>query len=451
MSEVYKIKRGLNIKLLGTANQTIEKAERSETYAIKPTDFPGLTPKLKVKVDAEVKAGTPLFFDKYNPEVNFSSPVSGKVVAINRGERRKILEVIIEQKGEIVYESYKKANPNTLSKEEIKQELLNSGLWAFVRQRPYDVIANPSDSPKAIFVSAFDSSPLAANNDFLVEGENQAFQAGIDALAKLTEGKVHLNINAKSTKSTVFTEAKNVVVNKFTGPHPAGNVGVQISKLDPINKGEVVWVIRPQEVVFIGRLFLTGRYDVSKKIALCGSEVKNPVYYNTILGASITNILKGQLKDDETIRVISGNVLTGTHIPESGYLSFYDSQITVIPEGDKYEFFGWILPGINKFSMSRTFVSWLFPNREYRLNAGLHGEHRAYVESGQYDKVMPMDILPVHLIKAIMIEDVDLMEQLGIYEVAPEDFALCEVVCTSKISVQDIVRQGIDLMIKEMS
>lgn len=451
MSEVYKIKRGLNIKLLGTANQTIENADRSETYAIKPTDFPGLTPKLKVKVDEEVKAGTPLFFDKYNPEITFSSPVSGKVIAINRGERRKILEVVVQANAEMDYESYKKADPNTLSKEEIKEELLKSGLWTFVRQRPYDVIANPSDTPKAIFVSAFDSSPLAANIDFLLEEEAEAFQAGLDAISKLTEGKLHLNINAKTTKSAVFTEAKNVVINKFTGVHPVGNVGVQISKVDPINKGEVIWVIRPQEVVFIGKLFLTGKYQVSKRIALCGSEVKNPVYYNTYIGASITNILKGQLKDDDTIRVISGNVLTGTHISETGYLGFYDSQITVIPEGNDYEFLGWIMPGINKFSMSRTFISWLLPNREYRLNAGMHGEHRAYVTSGEYDKVMPMDILPVQLIKAIMIEDVDLMEQLGIYEVAPEDFALCEVVCTSKISVQDIVRQGIDLMIKEMN
>jgi len=451
MSEVYKIKRGLNIKLLGTANQTIENADRSETYAIKPTDFPGLTPKLKVKVDAEVKAGTPLFFDKYNPDVNFCSPVSGKVIAINRGERRKILEVIIEASKEMDYESYTKADPTTLTKEEITKELLSSGLWAFVRQRPYDIIANPSETPKAIFVSAFDSSPLAADNDFLLEGEHKAFQAGLDAISKLTEGKVHLNINTTTTKSTVFTEAKNVVINKFSGVHPAGNVGVQINKLSPINKGEVAWVIRPQEVVFIGKLFLTGKYDVSKKIALCGSEVKNPVYYDTYLGASVNNFLKGQLKDDDTIRVISGNVLTGTQISESGYLGFYNSEITVIPEGDDYEFLGWIMPGINKFSMSRTFISWLLPNREYRLNAGLHGEHRAYVASGEYDKVMPMDILPVQLIKAIMIEDIDLMEQLGIYEVAPEDFALCEVVCTSKISVQHLVRQGIDLMIKEMN
>ncbi|MGQ1908530.1 Na(+)-translocating NADH-quinone reductase subunit A [Marinifilum sp. RC60d5] len=451
MSEVTKIKRGLDIKLIGKADKVLEKADRSETYAIKPTDFPGLTPKLKVKVDTEVKAGSPLFFDKYCPEINFASPVSGKVIAVNRGERRKILEVVIQADAETQYEEFKKADPNGLSREEVKAELLESGLWAFVRQRPYDVIANPQETPKAIFISAFDTAPLAADVDFLLEGEAKTFQAGIDALAKLTDGKVHLNVNPNMNESKVVSDLKNVSINKFTGAHPAGNVGVQIHHLDPINKGEVVWVVRPQEVVFIGRLFNKGIYDVSRKVALCGSEVKTPCYFETITGTSVRNILKGKLKDDEKIRVISGNVLTGTHIAEDGYLGMYDSQITVIPEGDQFEFFGWALPGLKKFSMSKTFFSWLTPNREYRLDANLHGEHRAFVVSGEYDKVFPMDILPVHLIKSILVEDVDLMEQLGIYEVAPEDFALCDFVCTSKIEVQDIVRKGLDLMIKEMS
>ncbi|MFT5749592.1 MAG: Na+-transporting NADH:ubiquinone oxidoreductase subunit A [Ancylomarina sp.] len=451
MSEVKKIKKGLDIKLIGKAEKVLEKADRSETFAVKPTDFPGLTPKLKVKVDTEVKAGSALFFDKYRPEINFTSPVSGKVVAVNRGERRKILEVIIQADNELQYEEFKKANPTDLTREEVKEELLKSGLWAFLRQRPYDVIANPADAPKAIHISAFDSAPLAADFDYLVEGEAEAFQIGLDALAKLTDGKVHLNINAKNTQSKVFTEAKNVVINKFSGVHPAGNVGVQIHKLNPINKGDVVWVIRPQEILFIGRLFQKGIYDVSRKIALTGSEVKNPAYYTTLLGGSVRNILKAQLKDDDKIRVISGNVLTGTQIPEDGFLGFYDSQITVIPEGDEFEFLGWALPGLKKFSMSKTFFSWLTPNKEYRLDANLHGEHRAFVMTGEYDKVLPMDILPLQLIKSIMVEDVDQMEQLGIYEVAPEDLALCEFVCTSKINVQDLVRQGIDLMIKEMS
>lgn len=451
MSEVKKIKKGLDIKLIGKAEKVLEKADRSETYAIKPADFHGLTPKLKVKVDTDVKAGSPLFFDKYNPEINFASPVSGKVIAVNRGERRRILEVVIQADAETQYEQFRKADPNGLSREEVKEELLKSGLWAFIRQRPYDIMAKPKDTPKAIFISAFDTAPLAADFDFLVEGEADAFQAGLDALAKLTDGKVHLNINPNTTQSKVFTEAKNVVLNQFTGVHPAGNVGVQIHHVAPINKGEVVWVIRPQEVIFIGRLFQKGIYDVSRKIALCGSEVKTPCYFETILGASVRNILKGKLKDDEKIRVISGNVLTGTHIPEDGFLGFYDSQITVIPEGNKFEFLGWALPGLNKFSMSKSFFSWATPNREYKLDANLHGEHRAYVVSGEYEKVLPMDVLPVHLIKSILVEDVDQMEQLGIYEVAPEDFALCEFVCTSKINVQDIVRQGIDLMIKEMS
>jgi len=451
MSEVKKIKKGLDIKLIGKAEKILEKADRSETYAIKPTDFPGLTPKLKVKVDAEVKAGSPLFFDKYSTEINFVSPVSGKVVAVNRGERRKILEVVIQADTEIQYENFKKADPNGLSREEIKEELLKSGLWTYLRQRPYDVIAKPQESPKAIFISAFDTAPLAADFDFLVEGEAEAFQAGVDALVKLTDGKVHLNINPNLNQSKVFSDTKNVTVNKFTGIHPAGNVGVQIHHLNPINKGEVAWVIRPQEVIFIGRLFTKGIYDVSRKIALCGSEVKTPCYFETIQGVSVRNILKGKLKDDQKIRVISGNVLTGTRIAEDGFIGYYDSQITVIPEGNEFEFLGWALPGLNKFSISKSFFSWLMPKKEYRLDANMHGEHRAYVVSGEYEKVLPMDILPVHLVKSIMVEDIDQMEQLGIYEVAPEDFALCEFVCTSKINVQNIIRQGIDIMVKEMS
>ncbi|RUT73232.1 Na(+)-translocating NADH-quinone reductase subunit A [Ancylomarina longa] len=451
MSEVKKIKKGLDIKLIGKAEKVLEKADRSETYAIKPTDFPGLTPKLKVKVNAEVKAGSPLFFDKYCPEINFASPVSGKVIAVNRGERRKILEVVIQADTETQYETFKKADPNGLSREDVKEELLKSGLWCYLRQRPYDVIAKPLETPKAIFISAFDTAPLAADFDFLVEGESEAFQAGINALAKLTDGKVNLNINPNLNQSKVFSDAKNVAINKFTGIHPAGNVGVQIHHVDPINKGEVVWVIRPQEVVFIGRLFTKGIYDVSRKIALCGSEVKTPCYFETIQGASVRNILKGKLKDEQKIRVISGNVLTGTQIFEDGFIGSYDSQLTVIPEGNQFEFLGWALPGLNKFSMSKSFFSWLMPKKEYRLDANMHGEHRAYVVSGEYEKVLPMDILPVHLVKSIMIEDIDRMEQLGIYEVAPEDFALCEFVCTSKINVQDIIRQGIGLMIKEMS
>ncbi len=451
MSEVIKIKKGLDIKLKGKAEKVLEKSDRSETYAIKPTDFPGLTPKLKVKVDAEVKAGTPLFFDKYRPEINFASPVSGKVVAINRGERRKILEVVVEADAETTYETFTKANPLELSREAVKEAMLNSGVWAYMCQRPYDVIANPSETPKAIFISAFDTAPLAADVDFLVDGDKEAFQAGVDALSMLTDGKVHLSTNPKQNVSSFFADVKNVELHQFTGVHPAGNVGVQISRIDPINKGEAVWVIRPQEVVFVGRLFQKGIYDVSKKIALCGSEVTTPAYFEVVSGTSVRNILKGRLKDDDTIRVISGNVLTGTHIKEDGYLGFYDSQITVIPEGDQYEFFGWALPGLHKFSMSKTFFSWLTPNKEYRLDANLHGEHRAFVVSGEYEKVMPMDILPVYLLKAILVEDIDAMEQLGIYEVAPEDFALCEFVCTSKIDAQKIIRQGIDLMIKEMS
>lgn len=447
MSEVIKLRKGLDIKLKGRAETVLETLPIPATVALKPTDFPGLTPKLSVKSGHEVKAGEALFYDKYHPEVVFTAPFGGKVASVNRGERRRILEVVIETDTNAGSAEFKKANPGTLSADEVKEQLLKSGLWPFIKRRPYGIVASPQEKPKAIFISTFDTAPLAPDYNFIMEGQLGTFQTGIDALAKLTEGKIFLGVSEKS----VFTNIKNTEIKQFSGPHPAGNVGVQIHHIAPINKGEVVWTINPQDVLFIGRLFETGKIDFTKVFALAGSEVEKPKYLQTILGAPVSSVTDGRLKKvNYKQRIISGNVLTGKKVKSINYLGFYDSLVSVIPEGDEYELLGWATPGVEKFSASKTFLSKLFPKKEYELNANLHGGERAFVLSGQYEKVVPMDILPVFLLKACLVNDIDKMEQLGIYEVIEEDFALCEYVCTSKIKVQDILRKGINSMIKEL-
>lgn len=448
MSADIRIKKGLNINLEGAAEKITATADPAETIALKPDDFKGLTPKLSVKQGDEVKAGSPVFYDKQRPEIVIPSPVSGEVVEIVRGDKRKIMEVKILADKEVKHLDFGKTNPAQLNREQVVEKLLASGAWSLLRQRPYGIIPSPTAKPKAVFISAFDTAPLATDNDFAVHGQTEVFQAGIDAIAKLTDGKVHLNVNGVVKPSEVFTNCKNVQINKFSGPHPAGNVGIQIHHISPINKGEAVWYLNPQDVLIIGRLFTQGVFDATRLVAVTGSQVVKPKYYKMIAGSSVKNVLKGNVKEGKS-RYISGNVLTGTKIPAEGHLGFYDAQVTVIPEGDEPEFMGWLAPGFDKMSASRTFFSWLTPGKKYALNSNQHGEHRAYVVTGQYESVLPMDIYPVQLIKAIMIEDLEAMEGLGIYEVSEEDFALCEFVCTSKTEVQKIIRQGLDTMLRE--
>ena len=450
MSKEIRLKKGLNINLVGEAEKVYASVKSTDKYVVKPTDFHGLTPKLAVKVGDRVKAGTTLFFDKYNDKVNFSSPVSGEVTAIERGAKRKILAVVIKADAEIAYEDFAIASSDSLSREQIIDSMLMAGVWPFVRQKPYDIIANPIDMPKSIFISAFNTAPLTIDNDFALYGMDELFQKGLDYIVKLTSGKTHLNIDGNTNPSKVFTDAKGVEINKITGAHPAGNVGVQMHHIDPINKGEVVWYLEPQDVITIARLFTEGKYDISRIIALAGPQVVKPRYCRMISGASIANLLVDNLKEGDN-RIISGDVLTGQQIDENGTLGFYHTTITVIEEGKEQEFLGWILPGTHKFSASKTFLSWLNPSKKYALNANMHGEERAYVMTGEYEKVLPMDIYPTQLIKACMIEDIELMENLGIYEVSPDDLALCEFVCTSKIEVQSIIRHGLDLVRKENS
>lgn len=449
MTQVIKIKKGLDIKLNGEADKILVE-KQSDSYAVKPTDFVGVFPKLLIKEGDLVKAGQPIFFNKYNERIIFTAPVSGKIAEIKRGPKRLLLEVIIEPDSELKYVDHGKADPNGLDRKAIIEKMLASGVWPVMRQRPYSVIANPDDKPKAIFISGFDTAPLAPDFDFIVHGQGEAFQAGIDILSKLTEGKIHLNLKGEMKGSKVFSNSKKVALNYFEGPHPAGNVGVQIHKLDPINKGDVIWYLGPQEVITIGKLFLEGKYDATKIIALTGSEVLKPRYYKVINGISIKELISSNVNDGD-LRYISGNVLTGTRIDRVGYLGFYDSQVTVIPEGKYYEFLGWALPGLGKFSYSKTFLSWLTPSKKYNLDTNLHGGERAVVMSGHFEKVFPFDIYPVQLIKAILIKDIDQMENLGIYEIDDEDFALCEVIDTSKMEIQSIVREGLDFLRIEMS
>jgi len=449
MSTIYFVKKGLDIKLIGEAEKTIVDLD-AKRFAIKPPDFIGCFPKMLIKEGDSVKAGTPLFFDKYRENIIYTSPISGKFVELKRGAKRKILELIIESDGKFESIDFGSAEISSLDKTVVVEKMLKSGVWPLLRQRPYSVIANPDDSPKSIFVTAFDSSPLAPDFDLLVQGREEEFQTGLDVLAKLTTGKVHLNTHKELNSSQVFSSARNVQVNTFAGPHPSGNVSVHISRIDPINKGDVVWYINAQDVITIGTLFSTGKYDSTRVVALTGSEVTNPKYYRAHIGANITNMVVNNINGDNN-RYISGTVLTGTKIESDGFLGFYDAQITVIPEGDYYEFFGWVLPGFGKWSFSKTFPAFLSPNKKYRLDTNLHGGKRAFVVTGLYEKVFPFDIYPMQLMKAIIVEDIDLMENMGIYEIDAEDFALCEVIDPSKINMQEIVRNGLELMRKEMS
>ncbi|MBE6208956.1 MAG: Na(+)-translocating NADH-quinone reductase subunit A [Rikenellaceae bacterium] len=445
MSKVIKLKKGLDLRLVGEAEKTLDKLPLSESYAVCPTEFEGVTPKLLVKVGDKVKAGTPLFFNKYKQEILFSSPVSGEVSAINRGEKRKVLSVVIKADAVQEYENFEIKPLEQSSSEDIKSVLLSSGLWPMIIQRPYGVIADPMDTPKSIFVSGFDSAPLAPDMNFVLTEQLDNLRTGFDVLSKLTSGKVHLSLNAKALG--VLDAISNVEKHQFQGPHPAGNVGVQIHHIDPIAKGEMVWTVGIQDLAIIGRLFNTGKVDMTKIVALTGGEVEKPRYVQAIAGAPIADIV-GANKPE--VRIINGNVLTGKTVAYDGYLGIYNNQITVISDNADYEMLGWAKPFRPKrFSVAKSYFSWLCPRKRYNLDTHMNGGPRAFVVTGLYEQYLPMDIYPLYLLKAILAEDIDKMENLGIYEVVEEDLALCEFVDPSKSEMQEIVRRGINLMIKE--
>ena len=380
----------------------------------------------------------------------FPSPVSGTIKEIVRGERRKVLEIHIAPAQEQTFKDYGKKNVNEMQGEDIKAHLLSSGCWPFIKQRPYDVIANPDGKPKAIFVSACKTNPLAPDYDYVLKGKEQALQTALTALSKLTTGKVHVSVFKDSSLSP-FRNLKDIVVHNVSGPHPAGNVSTQIAQISPINKGEVVWVVTPQDLVVIGELFLTGKLNLTRTVALTGARIEKPHYVTVLAGAQISGVVGSQVKDAANTRVISGDVLTGTQVNETGFLGFYDDQITAIPEGNDYDLFGWAKPITNKVSLTRSLTfSWLNPKKKYNLNTNTNGEHRAFVVTGMYEEVFPLDIYPMQLLKACLYKDLDELENLGAYEVAPEDFALTEFVCVSKQPHQQIIRDGLDLMMAEL-
>ncbi len=444
MSKNIKLCKGLDIKLVGKAEARLENAPMAKSYAVSPLDYENVTPKLLVKVGDKVEAGSALFFDKNNPRILFTSPVSGVVSAINRGEKRKLLNIAIEPDAAQVYKQLTVVDVAKAERSAVVEMLLESGLWTRIVERPYGIIANPDATPKAIFVSAFDSAPLAPDYNFVLSNEKAAIEAGMAVLARLTDGKVHLS--ARKGDEGFMAEVKGVEYHTFSGKHPVGNVGVQIHHIDRIAKGDIVWTVNIQDVAMIGRLVMTGKLDMSKTIAVAGSEVEKPCYKRVIAGAAVESIV-GEVKDG--VRIISGDVLTGVATAKDGYLAANANMVTLIPEGDKYEFLGWAMPRFHRFSVSGSYFSWLFPKKSYNLDTNTNGEERPFVVTGLYEKYLPMDVYVSYLLKACLTKDLDKMENLGLYEVLPEDLALCEFVDPSKINMQQILRDGINLMIKE--
>lgn len=447
MSEHIRLKRGLDIPLAGAAPAKIAETVAPDLVAVKPTDFKGLVPKMAVKEGDLVKAGQVLFVDKLRPEVRFCSPCSGSVQAVVRGDKRKLLAVVVKAGKEQESVKFDTVDCAKLDKQAMTEALLERGLWPMIKQRPYGIVANAADSPKGIFISALNTAPLAPDAEFIMQGQMENLQKGIDALGRLTSGKVYLSCKAGSA----FESLKGAEIYTFEGPHPAGNVGVQINHISPINKGEIVWTVDLVSLAAIGRCLATGSYDMTRLVAVTGPAAKEPAYVKAVQGISLASI--GKYAQGGNVRYVSGDVLTGENVGADGYLGYFDSQVTLLEEGDYYELLGWIKPlRLKKFSFSHLYWSWLAGKKKtYKLDTNTNGGPRAFVVSDVYGKVLPMDIYPVYLLKACLAKDIEKMENLGIYEVIEEDFALCEFVCPSKIEIQKIISDGIDLMLKEMA
>jgi NADH:ubiquinone oxidoreductase, Na(+)-translocating, A subunit len=450
MSEHIRLKKGLDLPIQGAALCNVTKTVTPDVVAMKPTDFKGLVPKMLVKEGDIVKAGTPVFADKQHSDIVFCSPISGTVESVVRGEKRKLLEVRIKSDGKNDFARFEVPKPSTLDRAGAVKILLESGLWPCLKQRPYGTIADPEVTPKSIFISAMATAPLAADPDFAMESDLAALQAGVEVLSKLTEGGVHFSLSAKNFAGSELHKLKGVIFHSFDGPHPAGNVGVQINHISPINKGEFVWTVDLFLVAAIGRFFNDGIYDVRRKIAVAGPAAVNPSYVECVPGVCMKE-LSEYFCNDKDIRVISGDVLTGEAVGKEGFLGFYNNQVSVLAEGKYFEMFGWAKPfRLKKFTFSHTYPSFLLKNKKYEMDTNENGGQRPFLMNDVYQKVLPMDIYALPLFKAILAGDIDKMEALGIYEVIEEDVALCEYVCPSKIDIQQIVRKGIDLMIKEM-
>lgn len=448
-SSVTYLKQGHDILLDGAPELATIQEGSATTFAIQPPNFIGLAPipKVLVEVGDEVKAGDPIFYDKKVPEVKFVAPVSGEVIAVTRGEKRSISEVVILADKEQKFKALPAFDLDKGSSEELATYLMENGAWSLFQQRPFNVIPAPGDVPRDIFITTFDSAPLAPDANIVVAGQEAAFQKGLDVLNQLTSGQVFLGLNAKGdiAPSSAFTEAEGVEKNWFHGKHPAGNVGIQIHHTKPVGGQDKVWTLGVQEVITLGTMFLEGKYDGSRVVVVAGAEISEPKYVRTAVGAKISDLLKDQTVADN-VRYISGDVLSGQQKTADQFLNFHDDQLTVIAEGDYYELFGWLLPLSPRPSVSGTFPNFLFPDATFKADTNTHGEKRAFVVTGQYEKVLPMDLYPQHLMKAILVNDFERMEGLGIYELAEEDVALCEFVCTSKQPLQQILREGLDTM-----
>lgn len=448
-SPVIHLKKGFDILLEGEAAEVVDASAVITTYAVQPPNFRGILPipKLVVEEGAEVKAGDVLFFDKNQPDIKYVAPVSGEIAEIRRGDKRAITELVILADKEQKHKSFEVPDLDKADRASLKAFLMESGVWPMINQRPYDIVPDPSKDPRNIFISTFDTAPLAPDLNFVVAGKEAAFQKGLDVLGKMTDGHVFLGMDARGSKAPAeaFTKATGVVRRWFNGKHPVGNVGVQIHHTFPIVNDDVVWTLDVQAVITIGNLFLEGKLNTERLVAVAGAEVEKPCYVKTFCGANIGQLLKDRLKSDH-VRIISGDVLTGQAKAEDQFLNFRDDQVTVVQEGDYYEMFGWLIPGSPRPSVSRTYPNFIFPDVKFKADTNTHGEKRAFVVTGQYEDVLPMDIYPQHLMKSILVNDVEKMEALGIKELSEEDIALCEFVCTSKQPLQDILREGLDVM-----
>jgi len=444
MSVDIVVKKGLNLKLKGEALLDTEIAEKALKFSVYPSDFHGIYPKLIIKENDIVKAGDIIFYDKNSENVKFVSPISGKISEIVRGDRRKVHEIKIKSDGKNSFRKLSKVSNSDPAK--IIDFMLDSGLWSFFKQRPYDIIADPSSNPKEIYISGFDSAPLSADYDYVTAEEKINITTAIDYLCKLTDGSV--NVSLRKESKSFLRALNNINICNVSGPHPSGNLSTIINKISPINKGDVVWTLNLPDLIIIGDAILNQKYNAERIIAISGSSIESPKYFKTKIGSCISSFLKIK---HENSRIISGNILSGTKLDLSGHLRHYDNEITVIPEGNDYDLFGWAKPIFDKFSFSRALTfSWLFPNKKYDLNTNTNGEHRAFVVTGSFEQIFPLNIYPMQILKACMYQDLDEMEALGMYEVSPDDFALTEFICVSKQPHQDIIRKGLDLMKKEI-
>ena len=448
MSDQIRLKKGLDLPISGAALCEVTKRVAPGLVAVRPTDFRGMVPRLLVKEGDSVKAGTPLFADKKHAAMVFCSPVSGTVEAVIRGDKRKLLAVSVKADGKNESVQFDVPKISSLGKKEMTDLLLSCGLWPCLKQRPFGTVADPEAEPKCIFISGMNTAPLGADPEFALKDDFAAIQAGVDALGKLTSGGVHFSLPARNFAGSEFHKLTGVIFHQFEGPHPAGNVGVQINHVCPINKGETVWTVDLHLVAVIGRLFLKGVYDTRRIIAVAGPAAVKPAYAEVPAGVCMADLK--EFFAPGTVRIVSGDVLSGEAIPADGFLGFYHNQVSVLPEGDYYEMFGWMNPlRSKKFSVSRAYPAFL-RRKKYDMDTNENGGERPFLMNDVYGKVLPMDIYPLHLFKACLAGDLDKMEQLGIYEVLEEDVALCEYVCPSKVEIQKIVREGIELMMKEM-